>query len=135
MSISQLCQDDNLHGVKRELDQDPPDLYSGDDDLDSPYMNNGDADDYAHHDIECDYATQDPEQLAAEALGDMANRGSSVAAPFISRMSSLPIVNSALKAYESGKQNSKVMKVRNFYTLFSLRRMNKHMLHPVRYIA
>ncbi|KAF9328016.1 hypothetical protein BG006_008761 [Podila minutissima] len=110
MSISQLCQDDNLHGVKRELDQDPPDLYLGDDDLESSYMNNGDVDDYAHRDIECDYAAQDPEQLAAEALGDMANRGSFVAAPFISRMSSLPIVNSALKAYESGKQNSKVMK-------------------------
>ncbi|KAF9905320.1 hypothetical protein EC991_001742 [Linnemannia zychae] len=63
------------------------------------------------------------EQLAAEALGDMANAAarttsstassSSFAAPttpFISRMSSLPLVNSALKAYESGKQNSKVMK-------------------------
>ncbi|KAG9062686.1 hypothetical protein KI688_004991 [Linnemannia hyalina] len=71
------------------------------------------------------------EQLAAEALGDMANaapRSSSSsttttttttsssssfvapATPFISRMSSLPLVNSALKAYESGKQNSKVMK-------------------------
>ncbi|KAG0085002.1 hypothetical protein BGZ93_009543 [Podila epicladia] len=110
MSISQLCQDDNLHSVRRELDQDPPDLYSGDDDLDSSYINNGDADDYAHHDLECAYTTQDSEQLAAEALGDMANRGSFVAAPFISRMSSLPIVNSALKAYESGKQNSKVMK-------------------------
>ncbi|CAO3572565.1 unnamed protein product [Mortierella alpina] len=68
-------------------------------------------------------AGPDPaEQLAAEALGDMANvaRTSSPsssngafatpAAPFISRMSSLPLVNSALKAYESGKQNSKVMK-------------------------
>jgi hypothetical protein len=53
------------------------------------------------------------EQLAAEALGDMANSIPSAAptAPFISRMSSLPIVNSPLKAYESGKQNSKVMKV------------------------
>ncbi|KAF9316878.1 hypothetical protein BG003_001469 [Podila horticola] len=52
------------------------------------------------------------EQLAAEALGDMANSipSSAPTAPFISRMSSLPIVNSALKAYESGKQNSKVMK-------------------------
>ncbi|KAF9023373.1 hypothetical protein BGZ52_012931, partial [Haplosporangium bisporale] len=54
----------------------------------------------------------DAEQLAAEALGDMANSipSSAPTAPFISRMSSLPIVNSALKAYESGKQNSKVMK-------------------------
>ncbi|KAG0015975.1 hypothetical protein BGZ82_001227 [Podila clonocystis] len=111
MSISQLCQDDNLHRFKRELDQDPPDLYSSDnDDFDSPYVNSRDTDDYAHYDPECHYPTQDPEQLAAEALGDMANHGSFVAAPFISRMSSLPIVNSALKAYESGKQNSKVMK-------------------------
>ncbi|KAF9943914.1 hypothetical protein BGZ70_005258, partial [Mortierella alpina] len=65
------------------------------------------------------------EQLAAEVLGDMvnANRASDAvdaatndaafvapANPFMSRMSSLPLVNSALKAYESGKQNSKVMK-------------------------
>jgi len=59
----------------------------------------------------------DDEQLAAEALGDMANSipSSAPTAPFISRMSSLPIVNSALKAYESGKQNSKVMKVTTLY--------------------
>ncbi|KAF9096536.1 hypothetical protein BGX29_008538 [Mortierella sp. GBA35] len=65
------------------------------------------------------------EQLAAEVLGDMANAGARTSSsasttsnssfvapttPFISRMSSLPLVNSALKAYESGKQNSKVMK-------------------------
>ncbi|KAG0048039.1 hypothetical protein BGZ83_006946 [Gryganskiella cystojenkinii] len=66
------------------------------------------------------------EQLAAEVLGDMANANrtsssstsdssssgtfATPATPFISRMSSLPLVNSALKAYESGKQNSKVMK-------------------------
>ncbi|KAF9165153.1 hypothetical protein DFQ26_000543 [Actinomortierella ambigua] len=57
------------------------------------------------------------EQLAAEALGNMANGSLASAeghaassAPFISRMSSLPIVTSAIKAYESGKQNSKVMK-------------------------
>ncbi|KAF9353510.1 hypothetical protein BGX34_011523, partial [Mortierella sp. NVP85] len=72
------------------------------------------------------------ERMAAEVLGDMANAphpatpsssSSSAssfmapAAPFISRMSSLPLVNSALKAYENGKQayengkqTSKVMK-------------------------
>lgn len=117
MSISQLCQEDNLHAVKHELDQDPPDLYLGDDDdLDSPYMDNRDTDDYTYG-LEGDSNTPDAEQLAAEALGDMANRGSFVAAPFISRMSSLPLVNSALKAYESGKQNSKVMKVCNFFRL------------------
>lgn len=70
------------------------------------------------------------EQLAAEVLGDMANvnRASAAVAtagnesafaapanPFMSRMSSLPLVNSALKAYESGKQNSKVMKVTLFF--------------------
>ncbi|KAF9578795.1 hypothetical protein BGW38_005238 [Lunasporangiospora selenospora] len=61
--------------------------------------------------------------MAAEVLGDMANGShptdassaidssqSASAKPFISRMSSLPLVNSALKAYENGKQNSKVMK-------------------------
>ncbi|KAF9994122.1 hypothetical protein BGZ80_003433 [Entomortierella chlamydospora] len=63
------------------------------------------------------------EQLAAEVLGDMANaRGAdstptggsfmSAAAgnPLFSRMTSLPGVSTALKAYENGKQNSKVVK-------------------------
>lgn len=137
MSISRLCQQDdsNLHTVKRELDQNPLVLYSDDDDdldLDLSYVNNnrGTHNDHSqHHDLYGDYNDDatgpgPAEQLAAEALGDMikvsheASGPSSfmAQAPFISRMSSLPIVNSALKAYESGKQSSKVMKVRDFYT-------------------
>ncbi|KAG0049364.1 hypothetical protein BGZ83_005849 [Gryganskiella cystojenkinii] len=54
------------------------------------------------------------EQLAAEALGDMAaDRSASFstpAVPFISRMSSLPLVNSALKVYASSKQSNQVLK-------------------------
>lgn len=145
MSISRLCQQDdsNVHTVKQELDQDPLDLYSDDDDdhFNLPYMNNnrGTYSDYdQHHDLDGDYndgaASPGPaEQLAAEALGDMVNANLEVSdsssfmaqAPFISRMSSLPIVNSALKAYESGKQSSKVMKVRNFCTVLfvSLKRI------------
>ncbi|KAG0250551.1 hypothetical protein BG011_008262 [Mortierella polycephala] len=63
-----------------------------------------------------DAQSDEAEQLAAaEALGDMANsaRTTPGSGPFMSRMTSLsniPIVNSALKVYESGKQNSKVMK-------------------------
>ncbi|KAI1314688.1 hypothetical protein EDD11_001857 [Mortierella claussenii] len=151
MSISQLCQqddnsDDELHNIKHNLDQDPLDLNPEDDDA---YMNgiaNGHRthpqhdghDDYSQaSDIEQDYEeysdhrrhmdSEQPdsaEQLAAEALGDMANARSTAtvtasgsgssfmatAGPLFSRMSSFPVVNSALKAYESGKQNSKVMK-------------------------
>lgn len=130
MSISRLCQQDdsNVHTVKQELDQDPLDLYTDDDDdhLDLAYMNNnrGTYNSYSqHHDPDDDYddgaASPGPaEQLAAETLGDMVNANLEVSdtssfmvqAPFIARMSSLPIVNSALKAYESGKQSSKVMK-------------------------
>ncbi|KAG0361774.1 hypothetical protein BGZ54_008969 [Gamsiella multidivaricata] len=151
MSISQLCQqdytsDDELNNIKQDLDQSPHDLDS-EDDLDSSHMNNGrngftnshtrqngrqiysqssdieeEFDQFSNHrrhttDDEPDSA----EQLAAEALGDMANVGRSTssstsgsfiapAGPLLSRMSSLPIVNSALQAYSNGKQNSKFMK-------------------------
>jgi len=139
MSISQLCRqddsDDELHNIKQELDRDRLDLNSGEDsDYGSyqdrqngqdRYSQSSDLDDDEYEDYhrnngrtngrngadEPDYA----EQLAAEALGDMANARSgsfmAPAVPFISRMSSLPLVNSALKAYESSKQNNKVMKV------------------------
>ncbi|KAF9206297.1 hypothetical protein BGZ49_002690 [Haplosporangium sp. Z 27] len=126
MSISQLCQQDDFnddeldYSVKQELDQDPLDLNSdADADDDSPHRNNNhysnSSDDFEEFD---DHRDAD-EQLAAEALGDMANgahTSSSTssfpapATPFISRMSSFPLVNSAIKAYESSKQNSKVMK-------------------------
>ncbi|KAF9423456.1 hypothetical protein BGZ94_008280 [Podila epigama] len=132
--------DDDLRTIKHELDNDRAHLHSDstkDDDSDSPYMNgsissnyhnnnnNNHYDDYSrHHDADGDSDTKEPdsdEQLAAEVLGDMANASRNgtasstsssfmAQAPFISRMSSLPIVNSALKAYETGKQNSKVMK-------------------------
>ncbi|KAF9346144.1 hypothetical protein BGX26_002366 [Mortierella sp. AD094] len=135
MSISQLCQqndsDEELaYDVKQELDQDPLDLNLDADDDSIRHNNNH----YSNSSDEFEEFDDSPrsraaaveqrdadEQLAAEALGDMANgaRTSSStfvapATPFISRMSSLPLVNSAvnsaLKAYESGKQNSKVMK-------------------------
>ncbi|KAI7826969.1 transcription factor Opi1-domain-containing protein [Gamsiella multidivaricata] len=145
MSISQLCQqndsDDELnhhHDVKEELDQDPLDL-NADDNAGRYRQSNGHNDHHSGHSsdefeelddsprsrpgLEASARDAD-EQLAAEALGDMANaaRTSSASSvtsngafaapntPFMSRMSSFPIVNSALKAYESGKQNSKVMK-------------------------
>ncbi|KAG0201302.1 hypothetical protein BGX28_005827 [Mortierella sp. GBA30] len=85
-----------------------------------------DYDEFSNHGREAmDEEADSDEQLAAEVLGDMANAGrSSVSTaataggssfvapskPFITRMSSLPLVNSALMAYENGKQNSKVMK-------------------------
>ncbi|KAF9920941.1 hypothetical protein FBU30_009108 [Linnemannia zychae] len=153
MSISQLCQqddsDNDFHNspVKQELDQDPLDLNSS---SEQPYQQqqhyrNGNNNHYNNNQHRYSNSSDefeefdtsprsrqhnsnvpDPaEQLAAEALGDMANArlpsttasttansGSfaTPSTPFISRMSSLPLVNSALKAYESGKQNSKVMK-------------------------
>ncbi|KAF8930476.1 transcription factor Opi1-domain-containing protein [Dissophora ornata] len=141
MSISQLCQqdylsDDELHTIKQDLDHDPRNPNS-EDDSESPYMNGRSG--YAHNgngnyrpngrdvysqssDVEEEFDQfsnhrrhMDEEQLAAEALGDMANSARPVpsaapAPPLFSRMSSLPLVNSALKAIESGKQNSKVMK-------------------------
>ncbi|KAG0342957.1 hypothetical protein BG004_005532 [Podila humilis] len=85
------------------------------------YSNNNSSDEFEEYEDRNTRSSNavgpDPaEQLAAEALGDMANSlppstsAAQPAAPFIYRMSSLPIVNSALKAYETGKQNSKVMK-------------------------
>ncbi|GJJ78631.1 transcriptional repressor OPI1 [Entomortierella parvispora] len=140
MSISQLCQqddsDDELHNIKQELDRDRTDLNS-DEDSDygsyrgrqngqDRYSQSSDLDEDEYEDYHRNNAsgktnghngTDEPdyaEQLAAEALGDMANARSgsfmTPAVPFISRMSSLPLVNSALKAYESSKQNNKVMK-------------------------
>lgn len=152
MSISQLCQQDSDSDIhsKHDLDQDPLDLNNSGDESDSHYQSYhrhrqhtlysnqdgyseaSDMDDSTYHhqqqehhrramegnNNQPDYA----EQLAAEALGDMANASradassySAPAGPFMSRMSSLPLVNSAmssaLKAYENTKQNSKVMKV------------------------
>ncbi|KAF9148342.1 hypothetical protein BG015_009925 [Linnemannia schmuckeri] len=148
MSISQLCQQDSDNDIhsKHDLDQDPLDLNSGDE-SDSHYQsyrrhrqqalynnNNGysEASDMEennyhqqqhHHRTMTDNNSQpdSAEQLAAEALGDMANASradpasyAAPAGPFMSRMTSLPLVNSAmssaLKAYENTKQNSKVMK-------------------------
>ena len=138
MSISQLCQQNDseedltqhhCHTIKQELDEDPLDLNE-----DDHHRSNGDHTNAGHSSDEFEEFDDSPsrsrssrpdpaaEQLAAEVLGDMANvsRSSSSssssafatpATPFISRMSSFPLVNSALKAYESGKQNSKVMKV------------------------
>ncbi|KAG0289829.1 hypothetical protein BGZ98_003693 [Dissophora globulifera] len=142
--------DDDLH-TKHDLDHDPLDLNS-DDDAESSYNATSrdryssnhsrqhrpniysqpsdvedvrDYDQFSNHPRHMDSElSESAEQLAAEALGDMANASShltpssssssltapAAAAPFISRMSSLPLVNSALKAYENGKQNSKVMK-------------------------
>ncbi|KAF9112960.1 hypothetical protein BGX27_002506 [Mortierella sp. AM989] len=129
MSISQLCQqndsDDDLgYDVKQELDQDPLDLNSDGEDENIRRNNNhhysNSSDEFEEYDNSprSGAAQRDAdEQLAAEALGDMANGSlassttmAAPATPFISRMSSLPLVNSAIKAYESGKQNSKVMK-------------------------
>ncbi|KAF9998415.1 hypothetical protein BGZ80_005842 [Entomortierella chlamydospora] len=135
MSISQLCQQNDsdeelVYDVKQELDHDPLDLNL---DADHGSIPNNNSHHYSNSSDEFEELDDSPraraaadqrdadEQLAAEALGDMANgaRTSSStfaapATPFISRMSSLPLVNSAvnsaLKAYESGKQNSKVMK-------------------------
>ncbi|KAF9900055.1 hypothetical protein EC991_007957 [Linnemannia zychae] len=140
MSISQLCQQDSdtdFH-PKHDLDQDPLDLNSGDE-SDSHYQsyrrnriyhnNDGyseasDIEDNTYHRRAMTGNNQpdSAEQMAAEALGDMANASrpeassysAAPAGPFMSRMSSLPLVNSAmnsaLKAYENTKQNSKVMK-------------------------
>ncbi|KAG0203590.1 hypothetical protein BGX28_004193 [Mortierella sp. GBA30] len=144
MSISQLCQQEDsdieleYSQMPEDLDRDPLDLDSDVDDSYSQSNSNSNSnnsikdinniDQYSNSSDEFEEfddtprptAGPDPaEQLAAEALGDMANAartstssGSTAtqAAPFISRMSSLPLVNSALKAYVSGKQNSKVMK-------------------------
>ncbi|KAF9985636.1 hypothetical protein BGZ75_002719 [Mortierella antarctica] len=96
-------------------------VYNQNSDLDED-----DYDEYSNRAREpMDERADSAEQLAAEVLGDMANANRASAAavagssesvlaapanPFMSRMSSLPLVNSALKAYENGKQNSKVMK-------------------------
>ncbi|KAK3806872.1 MAG: transcription factor Opi1-domain-containing protein [Linnemannia gamsii] len=145
MSISQLCQQDSDNDIhsKHDLDHDPLDLNSGDE-SDSHFQsyrhnnrifnNNGysetsDIEDdsyqqHHHHRVMTGNSNQpdSAEQMAAEALGDMANAShteassssAAPAGPFMSRMSSLPLVNSAmnsaLKAYENTKQNSKVMK-------------------------
>ncbi|KAG9326993.1 hypothetical protein KVV02_006470 [Mortierella alpina] len=145
MSISQLCQQEDSD-VELECRSNSDDLSRDTLDLDpkvnelghnstststSSSRDNHHNDHYSNSSDEFEEFDDSPrsragpdpaEQLAAEALGDMANvaRTSSPsssngafaapAAPFISRMSSLPLVNSALKAYESGKQNSKVMK-------------------------
>ncbi|KAG0205466.1 hypothetical protein BGX33_007903, partial [Mortierella sp. NVP41] len=149
MSISQLCQQDSDNDIhtKHDLDHDPLDLNSGDE-SDSHYQSyhhqqqqqshysnsrhhhhhNGYSETSDMEDNSVEYQQRhrnqpdSAEQLAAEALGDMANasRADSVSCsstpsgPFITRMSSLPLVNSAmnsaLKAYENTKQNSKVMK-------------------------
>ncbi|KAG0236107.1 hypothetical protein BGX31_004068 [Mortierella sp. GBA43] len=105
------------NGYTHRLHQNGHELYNQPSDTDE-------YDQYSNHQRHAYEEQPDSaERLAAEALGDMANSarptptasdsGSSFmtpAAPFISRMSSLPLVNSALKAYENGKQNSKVMK-------------------------
>ncbi|KAF9316932.1 hypothetical protein BGZ91_005458 [Linnemannia elongata] len=144
MSISQLCQQDSDNDIqsKHDLDQDPLDLNSGDE-SDSHYQsyrrhrqqaiynNNGyseasDMEDSHYHQQQQHHhrhamtdnnnQPDSAEQMAAEALGDMANASSQAApaGPFMTRMTSLPLVNSAmssaLKAYENTKQNSKVMK-------------------------
>ncbi|KAG0376279.1 hypothetical protein BGX24_007995 [Mortierella sp. AD032] len=145
MSISQLCQQDSDNDIhsKHDLDHDPLDLNSGDE-SDSQFQsyrhnnrifnNNGysetsDIEDdsyqqHHHHRVMTGNSNRpdSAEQMAAEALGDMANASHTEAAsssaapagPFMSRMSSLHLVNSAmnsaLKAYENTKQNSKVMK-------------------------
>ncbi|KAF9121603.1 hypothetical protein BGW39_010402 [Mortierella sp. 14UC] len=145
MSISQLCQQDSdtdIHS-KHDLDQDPLDLNSGDDsdshfqyyrrdrfynndNNNHGYSETSDVEDNTYHRrVMTTNNSNQPdsaEQMAAEALGDMANAprtdatsySAVPAGPFMSRMSSLPLVNSAmnsaLKAYENTKQNSKVMK-------------------------
>jgi hypothetical protein len=152
MSISQLCQqdsDNDIHSI-HDLDQDPLDINNSGDESDSHYQSyrrhrqqalynnqNGyseasDMEDSTYHHQQQQHhhramagnnsQPDSAEQLAAEALGDMANASRADASsypapagPFMSRMSSLPLVNSAmssaLKAYENTKQNSKVMKV------------------------
>ncbi|KAF9921588.1 hypothetical protein FBU30_008354 [Linnemannia zychae] len=146
MSISQLCQqesDTDIHHSKHDLDHDPLDLNS-DDESDSQYeayrrqrqqaFYNGNNTFSETSDIEDSHyqrrhyrqtnGNEQPdsdEQMAAEALGDMANASRSDPSyttapsnPFITRMASLPFVNSAMtsaaKAYENTKQNSKVVK-------------------------
>ncbi|KAF9432228.1 hypothetical protein BGZ76_011088 [Entomortierella beljakovae] len=140
MSISQLCQqndsdDELIYDAKQDLEQDPLDLNSEGDD----HIRRNDNHQYSNSSDEFEEFDDSPrsrsltsgqredERLAAEALGDMANgslsssapmnTSSSFAAPstpFISRMSSFPLVNSAVssvvQAYASGKQSSKVMK-------------------------
>jgi hypothetical protein len=53
----------------------------------------------------------DPDvRLAAEALGDLAtNGGDSKKAEFLSRLSTYPVVSSALKSYENSKTKSKLL--------------------------
>ncbi|KAF9582779.1 hypothetical protein BGW38_010766, partial [Lunasporangiospora selenospora] len=130
MSISHLCQ----QGGEQDLDHDPLDLND-------PSQPPSSAPEHHHHSHSSDDEFEEledsrfptstrnrssasgqldaAEQLAAEALGDMANGAGTQAsedsaaapsAPFISRMSSLPLVTSALKAYETTKQNSNLVK-------------------------
>ncbi|KAF9346724.1 hypothetical protein BGX34_003690 [Mortierella sp. NVP85] len=124
MSISQLCHSDTDTSPKEGLEQDPLTL---DDDIgrfSSPDPTaNPNGCHYTHSDDEFEElddprpksttVSREDEQIAVEALGSMANGSrplSSSSAMFMSRVSSLPLVNSAIKAYETGKQNSAVMK-------------------------
>jgi hypothetical protein len=56
-------------------------------------------------------AMDDDERIAVTALGDMRNSDSD----FVHRVSHLPILSSALRAYEHGKASSKVVKVRTHH--------------------
>ncbi|KAF9438714.1 hypothetical protein BGZ76_005446 [Entomortierella beljakovae] len=136
MSISQLCQQGDTSDSELQMkDQEALDLNSNDE-SESPYLNRHGAHAYSNNrypgrstiydqasDTEDDYSQYsnhmrhtdndmpDPdERLAAEVLGDMANTPASGAAPAGPLFSRLPILNTALKAYENTKQNSKVMK-------------------------
>ncbi|KAI8352643.1 hypothetical protein B0O80DRAFT_79853 [Mortierella sp. GBAus27b] len=136
MSISQLCQQGDSdagpgHNHKEDLDQDPLTLDSEDDgsvdhrqnnhyDHSANGINGNGNGHYSHSSDEFEEVDDSPrpksgreadEQLAAEALGSMASGSRPTSSMFMSRMSSLPLVNSAIKAYETGKQNSAVMKV------------------------
>ncbi|KAF8939582.1 transcription factor Opi1-domain-containing protein [Dissophora ornata] len=132
--------DEPNYGIREELDQDPLDLNAEDSNTinhnqSDNHNHNGTNGHYSNSSDEFEEFDDSPrsrpgpedvqrdanEQLAAEVLGDMANAARTSSStpsgpnavpntPFISRMSSLPLVTSALKAYENGKQNSKVMK-------------------------
>src|SRR5690606_11496912 len=136
MSISQLCQQDDQNDYRHSSHTFPQhhsdanlnNYRNGD--HDSHFSSNSSSELEEEEDDDNDmsrYERPEAEQLAAEALGNMANSGNghhinsstTNPAPFISRMSSIPLVNSAIKAYESGKQNSKVVKVSVFLFIFS----------------
>ncbi|KAF9956989.1 hypothetical protein BGZ65_002308 [Modicella reniformis] len=109
------------NGYSHHMHQNGHDLYSQ-----QPSNVEVESDQFSSNHQRREEQPDSAERMAAEALGDMARSTSAApsgaagssfmapAGPLFSRMSNLPLVNSAVnsarKAYENGKQNSKVMK-------------------------